>query len=173
MAKKHGRSKKDRSILEGEAVVPFRAAIRSEFTRLPYERRLATFLESIGMNLDAFIKKSGNDVKWAQSTIMKYLLYQKERVGRKEIQASTLSGIKKPLKLVLEMNDIQGVNWNKINRMLPAFRNYALDRAPTFDEIRLLLGNSEPRFQAILLLLLSSGIRVGACEALSADEQAR
>ncbi|MBS7644132.1 site-specific integrase [Candidatus Bathyarchaeota archaeon] len=75
--------------------------------------------------------------------------------------------MKKPVKLLLEMNDITDINWKKISRMLPSSRRYALDRAPTMDELRLLLTNSDLRFQAILLTIASSGIRIGAWENLN------
>ena len=42
----------------------------------------------------------------------------------------------KPLKLLLEMNDVAGINWRKISRMMPSARRYALDRAPTVQEMR-------------------------------------
>lgn len=50
--------KLDRSILEGESIILFRAAIRSKFTLDPYERRLANFLMHINMTCDEFVKKA-------------------------------------------------------------------------------------------------------------------
>ena len=49
---------------------------------------------------------------------------------------------------------------------MPKERKYALDRAPTIEELRLLLSNSELRLQAILLTMASSGIRIGAWDYL-------
>jgi len=97
---------------------------------------------------------------------MNYLLKEKERALNKEIEPSTVVNVKKPVKLLLEMNDVTGINWKKISRILPSARRYALDRAPTIDELRFLVSNSELRFQAILLTMASSGIRIGAWEYL-------
>ena len=69
---------------------------------------------------------------------------------------------KKPVRLLLEMNDVTGINWGKISKMLPPVRRYALDRAPRIEELRLLISNSDTRFQAIILAMVSNGIRVGA-----------
>lgn len=50
------------------------------------------------------------------------MLKQKERVLRKEIEASSLNNLKKPIRLLLEMNDVTGINWKKISRMMPISR---------------------------------------------------
>jgi hypothetical protein len=45
----------DRSILSGESIILFKAAIRNAITRDPYERRLIAFLNTIGMDPDSFV----------------------------------------------------------------------------------------------------------------------
>jgi hypothetical protein len=42
-----------------------------------------------------------------------------KRVGNGEISAATLRNYIKAVKLFCEMNDIVGLNWKKIRRMLP------------------------------------------------------
>ena len=163
---KVGRKSKDLSSLKGKSTKIFLEAIKSHATREVYTRRLATFLEYAGMDVDSFVKKAKAQPQWAQEIIVKYLLKEKERAVKKEIGPSTVSNVKKPVKLLLEMNDVSGINWKKISRLLPSRRRYALDRAPTIDELRLLLENSELRFQAILLMMTSSGIRIGAWDYL-------
>lgn len=56
------------------------------------------------------------------------------------------------------MNDITTINWKKIGRMLPRVRRFALDRAPTIDELRSLI--ADLRFQSIIQVMASSGIRI-------------
>ncbi len=118
------------------------------------------------MDVDIFVGKAKENPRWAEEQVLKYLLIEKERAARKEIQASTVGNVKKPVKLLLEMNDVSGINWKKISKILPSARRYALDRAPTVDELRLLLSNSDLRFQAIILTMASSGIRLGAWDYL-------
>jgi hypothetical protein len=132
-----------------------------------YQRRLATFLEHIGLDADGFVARAGANGAWAQERILEYLLREKERAARKEIETSSVGNVKKPVKLLLEMNDVGGINWKKISRMLPSARRYALDRAPTVEELRLLISNAETRFQTIVLTMISSGIRIGAWDYLN------
>jgi hypothetical protein len=47
------------------------------------------------------------------------MLAEKQRFLGKEIEASSVRNKLKPLKLLLEMNDVNGVNWREISRMMP------------------------------------------------------
>jgi hypothetical protein len=92
-------------------------------------------------------------------------MLEKERARRHEITDSTVVNFKKPVKLFLEMNDVS-LNWKKINKILPPARRYATDRAPTVDEIRTLTRHEDMRVEVIVLVMCSSGIRVGAWDYL-------
>jgi hypothetical protein len=157
---------KDRSLVEGKSIKLLREALNSSSTREAYERRLAQFFRDVHLDVDSFVDKSKSDPKWAEKFITDYMLKQKERVRNKEIVASTLSNVRKPLRLLLDMNDVTGINWKRISRLMPKERKFALDRAPTIEELRLLLSSSDPRFQAILLTMASSGMRIGGWENL-------
>lgn len=58
------------------------------------------------------------------------------------------------------MNDLI-LNTNKINQYLPEFRKSRKDRAYRYEEIHRLLDVADERTTAIILLLASSGMRVG------------
>ena len=161
-----GRKPSSRPIIEGKSIAILREALDSSMTRDAYERRLRRFFNDVSLKADKFVSKAKSDPKWAEKLITDYMLKQKQRVLSKEIEASSLANSRKPLKLLLEMNDVSGINWKKISRFMPKERKYALDRAPTIDELRLLLENSELRFQAILLTMASSSIRIGAWDYL-------
>ena len=161
-----GRKKKDRSLLQGKSIQSLREALNSSTTREAYERRLAQFFRDVGLTADKFVAKSKANPKWAQEFITEYMLKQKQRVLDKEIEASSLANIRKPLRLLLEMNDVTDINWKRISRLMPKERKYALDRAPTIDELRLLMSSGDLRFQAIMLTMACSGIRIGAWEYL-------
>lgn len=96
---------------------------------------------------------------------MAYLRYQRGRADRGEVSESTLPNYYKPIKLLCEMNDIV-LNWRKITRGLPKGRSYAMDRAPTVEEMRKLMEYPDRRVKPIVLVMASSGIRLGAWEDL-------
>ena len=61
-----------------------------------------------------------------------------------------------------EMNDIDNIKWNKLKRFVGETKAPHKDRAYTHEEILTLVNNCNLKMKAIILLLASSGIRVGA-----------
>ncbi len=150
----------------------FYDGIRNPVTRDKYERRLFSFLGSIdiaGSSLDekakAFVARAREDPSWAAYSIIDYLRRQKSRAERKEISAATVPNFYKPIKLFCEMNDIV-LNWKKIRKTLPQGRRHANDRAPSIDEIRLITNDGDLRLKCAILIMVSSGIRLGAWDYL-------
>jgi hypothetical protein len=60
------------------------------------------------------------------------------------------------------MNDAETINWKKISRIIPSARRHGSDRAPTTDETRKLLLHADLRLKCVILILVSSGMRIGA-----------
>ena len=59
------------------------------------------------------------------------------------------------------MNDIE-LKWNKINSFKDEFHSVVEDRPYTREEIKTLMDRAELRNKAIILLMASSGMKVGA-----------
>ena len=59
------------------------------------------------------------------------------------------------------MNDIQ-LNWFKISKYLGEYSRVVHDRAYTTEEIQQLLTKADERMKVVILLLASTGVRVGA-----------
>lgn len=68
-------------------------------------------------------------------------------------------------KLFYEVNDIE-FDWKKIRGGLPRANYVAHDRNLTTEEIRKLMAYPDRRVKVIVLILISSGIRVGAFDYL-------
>jgi integrase len=109
-----------------------------------------------------FAKRARSNPRWLQDSLMKFIVYQKERVSRKEISEGTIGNYYKAIKLFCEMNFDQAIiNW-KVARGMPRARKFALDRIPTVAEIRKLCEYPDRRIKAIIHTMASCGIRVGA-----------
>ena len=150
----------------------FLYAMRSDATKDRYTKRLRNFFDfleypgDLSEQAKQFIansQKNGNT--WVTANVMKFLSFHKERVERGEIAEGTLRNYYKPVKLFLEMNDIE-LYWRKITRGLPRGRKHAADRAPTVAEIQKLIEYPDRRIKAIIFTMLSSGIRLGAWDYL-------
>ena len=112
-----GRKRGDLSVLEGTSIAPFREAIKSDVTKDVYQRRLAIFLRWANLTADKFVDGAKAEPSKAQDLITGYMLVQKGRVQKGEISASSLSNHRnpKPIRLLLDVNDMTMINWKKIS----------------------------------------------------------
>jgi integrase len=162
----------DRTVLAGESIILFRAAVRNPITRDPYERRLINFLNTIGMRPDEFVHKAKMKPGEAEKKIISFVSMQNERYEKGEITAATVGNALKAIRLLLEMNDVT-LNWTKIRRILPKARRYALDRTPTLEEMHKIIEAADFRGKALTLVFTSSGTREGAIQYLKVRDYTR
>ena len=157
---------------ESNPLENFFFAIKSPITKDRYKRRLADFFKFMGIEGDletqakTFVSQvNENEKKWVLTNVMKFLSFHKERAERGEIANVTVRNYYKPVKLFLEMNDIE-LSWKRIGRGLPRGRRYAADRAPTIQEIQKMVEYPDRKIRGIVFTMCSSGIRLGAWDYL-------
>src|SRR5579875_3928991 len=153
--------------IEQDPLANFAYALMAPGTKRHYTAKLKVFFDHAGLEgsfekqARDFVRRAMQDNAWALSSLMKFLVFQKERQARGEITAGTVANYFKPVKLFCEMNDIV-LRWKKIRVGLPRAMQASSDRAPTVDELRKICNYPDRRMRAIVCLMTSSGIRLGA-----------
>jgi hypothetical protein len=148
--------------LIGKSIENLDLAFNSEATKKLYHEKLSQFFNHIGISPDDFISKAKENPKFGETLILKYIGERKKEVDGKKVSASTLSSTRSAIKLFLGMNDVEGINWEKISKVLPPRKKVGSDRSPTKEEIRQIITNWENRLNAVVLMQASGGLRVGA-----------
>lgn len=152
----------------------FLFAMNAPETKKKYVTRLSRFFDFIGLEQGTMEKrcrifvdksKANADSRYALNNTIRFLEFYKARVEEKEITGATVRNYVKSIKLFCEMNEIT-LPWKKITRGLPKARKYAVDRAPTIEEIRRIIEYPDRRIKGIVCSMASSGIRLGAWDDL-------
>jgi site-specific recombinase XerD len=130
---------------------------RSEATRKAYVRALLFFIDSLQPPSPEYDKLLDKDPKLIQMDICDYITYLRKR-GRASASVTTyLAALAK----FYVMNDIT-LNWKRIKSFMGEHEKVAEDRPYTHSEIQILLDHSSVRNRAMILLMTSAGLRVGA-----------
>lgn len=97
-----------------------------------------------------FLERAKQNAQWCQDSIIVFLDFHKQRVGRKELATGTLKNYYRAAKLFCEMNDLTAINWKRISKELPRANNYSSsDRAPILEEICNLVEYPDRRIKPI------------------------
>jgi integrase len=150
--------------------------LNSQQTLFHYKRRMKYFfdylklpgadIEEQALNYMSHIKEEDNQA-FVEESIINYVDYQKQRVKKHELAASSLKSLYAPIKLFCEMHRLdKSVSWKIISRGLPKGKAASNDRIPTPDEIRKLVEYPDHRIKPIVYIMISSGIRLGAWDYL-------
>lgn len=125
-------------------------SIKSDVTRRIYEYNLRLFMEFCGM--DKF-----EDLIGKQNKIITYLMSLRE----KKLSFNSISTRLNAIYYFYDMNDVS-LNKKKIKMFKCEYTKRVLDRAYTREEIKKILDVSDLRAKTIVLLMASSGLRIGA-----------
>lgn len=134
---------------------------KSEATKNVYRRALNYFIDYLNVEpKDDYYSKliDGRDTKIIQADIIDWIIHLKD-IEKKS--PATINLYTSAVRHFYEMNDIT-LNNRRIDAFKPEFRNVVEDQPYTREQIKTLLDKAEQRNRAIILLLSSSGMRVGA-----------
>ena len=131
----------------------FLSSIRSPETRYSYSTNFKKY-QVFMQESDLFC---GNNPRLIEQKIIEYLVEMKNK-GK---GYSTIHNYASCVLAFYKINDI-ALNVTKINKFIPAQKKVKKDRAYSHEEILKLLEIADERERVIILLLASSGMRLGA-----------
>jgi integrase len=140
-----------------EQYLAFANSIKARDTLNSYNRSLKHYMDFHKISDISSLTKQ--DIKTIEFNIIKYIVDMKQRNPpvSHSLRSTRLAAMKK----FYEMNDTI-LNWKKITQYLGEKTKVVKDRAYSTEEIQLLLTKADERMRVVILLLSSSGIRVGA-----------
>ena len=149
------------NVFGNNSLILFHSAIKSDKTRICYDNYLRYFKDFFLLkNYDNLIEY---DVKTIQKMLQDYVMYQR---GKGQAHGS-INGNLSALKSYYEMNDVLGLNWFKLRKMLPEKRKKMGKTPYTTKQIDTLLKTSKNlTYRALINFMSASGVRVGSFEEL-------
>jgi integrase len=142
---------------------------KSEATKNDYRKGLSYFMNYLNIESakeDYSCLIDGRDTKIIQTDIINWIIHMKDTVG---LSPASINLYTAAVNHFYTMNDIT-LNIRRINAFKPEFHNVVEDQPYTREQIKLLLDKAEQRNRAIILLLSSSGMRVGALHNLKVGD---
>lgn len=138
------------------AYTQFVNSLRSAETRRAYIEWLNDFLKYTNLSCDQIL---GLEPKVVQEKIISYIVDMRDN---RKLSPNSIRSRSSAIQTFLEINDFDGINWVKVNRFKGEFYTVAEDRPYKRKEIKTLADNARSlRDRAIILLLSSSGLRIG------------
>jgi integrase len=134
---------------------------RSEATRRVYIKALHYFMGYLRLPLQAYDRLLDKDPKTIQMDICDFITFMK-----KNHSSATVTLYVAALNKFFAMNDVTTLNWKKIHSFEGEKEKQTEDRPYTHSEIHTLIDNTSLRDKAIILLMSSAGLRVGAVPGL-------
>lgn len=152
----HGHHNQQQGWAEEREYLNFIDSIRSEATVKVYRLSMDNYMRFIKTSSFSSLLKQDN--KTIEQQIISYLVDMRKNQKLSYALSSTrLAALKK----FYEMNDVT-LNWKRISNYLGENTKCFKDRAYTNEEIQLLLTKADERMRVVILLLASTGMRIGA-----------
>jgi len=130
----------------------FLESCKSEETKKQYSTYLKKWI-----NFTGGLSFDNQDRKVIEDKIIQYIVYLKKQGKSK----AAIHNYVEPVCSLYSINDVI-LNRKKINKFVPESRKMRSDKSYTREQISKLLEIADERMRVIILLLASSGIRIGA-----------
>jgi integrase len=149
-------------VLKGETYKNFINGIKSPATQLGYKRSLRRYLTFLKLKEVDDLLPHNPSPRHIESQIISYIMSLRES----GIAYATIQFLIAPIFTFYQLNDVV-LNRKKVSRYLGEYKRVAKDGAYTTEQIQTSLQNADARMRMIILLLASTGCRVGALPALT------
>ncbi len=135
-------------------------SVASPFTKETYASSLKQYMTYL--KIDKFADLVTMDPALINESIKSYILHLKKSGRSTKSIKTLLNGVKS----FYNMNDIENIRWKKLHKFIGEDSEINEDRAYNHEEIQQILNVSDLRTKVIILLMASSGLRVGALSGL-------
>jgi len=139
----------------------FTKSIRNEITRKKYSESLANFLKFCDFERYEQLLEISDTEK--AEAIKEFLVYLD---SERKLSSSSINNHYYPIKLFYEVNNVL-LNWKQLSRNKPRLQRIVDDRLYTDTEIKRFIDHANIREKVVILVLLSTGMRVGGLASLA------
>ena len=156
-----------KSVLQNEGSLDperlFFNSIKSEATKRVYNIYLQKFMKFVNCKtINGLVHDfNASDSKDIERKLIEFIIQMKEN----GMNYQSIQNYVAPVISFYKINDIM-LNSKKINRFMPAKTRIRKNRGYTHEEIQKLLDIADERMKAVILLLVSSGCRIGSITSL-------
>jgi hypothetical protein len=147
---------------QGTSYSNFVNALRSPSTRQGYENSLRRYLEYHKLKSPDDLLIHTDNPRFIESQIIDYIV----SLGKDGISYASKQFYVAPIFTFYQLNDVV-LNRKKVSRYLGEYKRVVKDNAYTTEQIQQMLQNADIRMRMILLLLTSTGARIGALPSLT------
>lgn len=148
--------------LEGTSYVNFINAIKSPTTKEGYETSLRRYLNHIKQKTPDDLLLHAAAPRYIESQIIDYIM----SLRNNQVGYATIQFLIAPIFTFYQLNDVI-LNRKKVSRYLGEYKRIVKDRAYTTEQIQTALKTADIRMRIILLILSSTGARIGSLPSLT------
>jgi integrase len=148
-------------LVQGDAERLFINSIKAKTTKDIYLIHLQKFVKFVNCKSLSDLVIEFRDARDIERRVIEFIIYMKE-------QGKTFQSIRNyvtPIISFYKINDIM-LNTKKISKFMPSKTRIKKNRGYSHEEIQKLLNFADERIRAVILLLVSSGCRVGSIPTL-------